>query len=261
MFEELISFISYENNNKSLQEFYDPHEISKFDDEQVEKIFCDITGQSEFKTQLHDIFTYDNKTKQIYESGNNINNVSSSGCPIVFEEMNEYIIISIMQDENLINYLYENENCNYIGFPIYTQYYTYKSAHISLLVFDNVNRKCFYIDSNGKTHDNRKFYDYFFDEKINYLCNFELIYEYEKSEIWNKHNIILNINYNNKELNNRGNCMIWTIFILHIISTTLLHPGELYKKLELLNDDEKIYILKEYAKITTLKYKNYKSTN
>jgi hypothetical protein len=258
MFEEILTIISnynsFDNTNKIQQPTCDPSLMSKLSDKKIGKIFYDITGQDNFNVLSHDMFTYDDNTKNIYETGQNINFVTSNGCPIIFEEMEESIIISILPDEELINYLYENIKCNYIGFPIYTHHYKLHVAHISLLLFDNINKKCYYIDSNGKTDKDRYFYDSFFNGKIEFLQNFGLEYNYEKSDIWNKNNIVLNYNYRHNELNNDGNCVIWTILILHLISLLCISPQELYEKLDVCDPEEKIFMLKEYLNIMTMKY-------
>lgn len=261
MFEELISLVSQLNNNNKLQpKFYEPSEIAKFDHDQYEKIFCDITNQTKFEIYAHNNFTYNNTTKQIYESEHNIKNTFPTSTPFLFDEFEDYTIMEIILDDNLINYLYENIKCNYVALPIYKYSHAIKkTGHITLLLFDNINKKCFNIDSNGKD----EIYDFFFKEKINYLQNFGLVYEYQENRKWNKHHIKLNMNYENDELNNNGNCVVWTILILHIISVMLLDPGEIYKKISLMHRDEKVYVLKEYAKLITTKYKynEHDSTN
>lgn len=257
MFEELISIVSLINDDDTKKKIegkkYEAEDATKITDKQISKIFFDITGQSEMNIKSHDMFTYDYKTKNIYQSGENIKNICF-GCPIIFEEMKDQVLISIVPDEILINYLHVNKNCNYVACHIITEYYIENTTHMSLLLFDNVRKKCYYIDSNGKTKQNRKFYDSFFENKIISLCDCGITYTYEESEKWNSYGISLNIIYNNSELNEKGNCVMWTIFILHIITLTLLHPGDLYLKLEFSTKEERAYALKEYARTMTLKY-------
>jgi hypothetical protein len=180
----------------------------------------------------------------------------------------ELVFVDIIAINDLVNYLYDNMKCNYIAFPVYHHYHINNddkkknnSSHISLLLFDNLNQLIYHIDSNGVSKKNiilEKVIQ--FHMNIINECGFN--YSFIKSEIWNHDKVYLNVNYHHDELNDKGNCVTWTFLITKLICETLKSPYEILDEIEKLNNDEKIYILKEYRNIILANFiKNKKKSS
>jgi hypothetical protein len=265
MFEEIVKIIKIENiesplnTNKNSQEFLEidsdvrNYLLPTMPPHILQNIICDITKQSKMDTVNRSCYSYDNKLKSFVQQETDFMS-DASLSPFIIEYYNEMIFLEMINIEELANYLHINSECKCkcIALPIMHGYHKddekNTTAHISVIIFDNINKLVYHIDSNGWSNTKKFLHlENFLEQNINMLCGFGLFYNYIRCEYWNEEKIYLNINYNHYELNDAGNCMIWTILIIKLMQETDFFPAELFDKLEKLEYEEKIFVMKAYG--------------
>jgi hypothetical protein len=279
MFEEIVNIVSKNsfNTNANFKSKYDleidsetrNYLLSTLPSYILQNIICNITKQTKINEMNITCYNYDSKLKSFVEQEQEqeqeqekSNFSDSSFNPFTIEYYSDMVFLEMINIEDLAGYLHVNLDCNYVAFPVIHGFYDLQKkkeneikGHISVIIFDNKNNLAYHIDSNG-WNKTKKFLqlENFIEQKISMLEGFGLNYNYIRCEYWNNEQIYLNVNYHHKELNDTGNCMIWTILMIKLMKETNFFPGELFDKLEKLNYEEKIYIMKTYGTILLNKY-------
>lgn len=264
MFEEIVNIIRSDLDEKKFLENLEidgdvrNYLLPLMPPDILQKVICDITKQTKMNEVNRTCYSYEKSLKSfVQQETSTFNNISMS--PIIIEYFNDMIFLEMIYIEELAEYLHINFECNYVALPIIHGYHKdaekKTSAHISVVIFDNINKLTFHIDSNG-WHKTEKIsrLENFIEQNVSMLGGFGLNYNYIRCEYWNKDKIYLNVNYHHSELNDAGNCMLWTILMIKSMQETNLFPGELFDKLEKLEYEEKVYVVKTYGDILLNKY-------
>jgi hypothetical protein len=265
MFEEIVNIVTlHHSNKKESSEFLEidgdvrNYLLPTMPPHILQNVICDITKQTKMDEVNRTCYSYNTNLKSfVQQETSTFNDISLS--PIIIEYFNNMIFLEMINMEELAEYLHINSECNYIALPIIHGYHKDEekktNAHISVIIFDNINKLAFHIDSNGWNEtENFLKLENFIEQSVSMLDGFGLNYNYIRCEHWNQEKIYLNINYHHNELNDMGNCMIWTILMLKLMQETNLFPGQLFDKLEKLEYEEKIFVIKTYGDILLNKY-------
>lgn len=263
MFEELVNIICINNydqsDRKTLASIENNKEksndiITRLNSKTIQNILTSITNQKELNNFYVNGYSYNIPTESIIQK-DNYDFVDESFNVLNIEYYNnELVFIDILSINDLVNYLYDNISCEYIAFPVYHGSHDKDSMnHISLLLFDNINKLIYHIDSNGVCDEN-KILEKIAKFHLEMINVYNLNYTFVESENWNCKEVYLNINYQHDELYDKGNCVIWTLLLAKIICETHRMPSDVFDEIEKLDRDEKIFILKEYKNFILKKY-------
>lgn len=261
MFEDIVNIVSSTNTDT----YQKPQEYLEIDSDVrnfilpllpgriIQQIICDTTRQSEMKTINRSCFNYDKTLKSfVQQDGEFLSDDNMS--PFIVEYYDEMVFLEMININDLADYLSINSHCEFIALPVLHGFHDslhtskHMSAHITTIIFDNINKLVYHIDSNGWGNtENFLRIENFIEQNMNMLADLDVCYNYVRCEFWNTEQIYLNIDYHHNELNSRGNCMTWTILIIKLLQETKLFPSELFDKLEKLEYEEKIFIMKTYG--------------
>lgn len=251
MFEEIVNIVNISNQKEISRRNVDSETksdlISRLPSKTLQKIICDITKQSNMNTSNRTCYCYNDQIKSFVQQDKSQFNDNSLN-PIIIEYYNEMIFFEMIHLEEMVQYLYTNIDCNYVIFPVFHGYHVDEketTAHISMVVFDNVNKLVFHLDSNGWSENKKKYQiEKLIESHINMANGFGLGYAYIESKDWNPDRIYLNVNYHHQEIHDGGNCMLWTILLIKMLQETKRMPEDLFDHLEKLDYEEKVFILK-----------------
>jgi hypothetical protein len=280
MFEEIVNIIGQSIKNTDSRNYLEisgdirNYLLPTLPLKVLQNIICDTTNQKKMNFVNRICYSYNNEIQNFVQHENMTHN-DISLSPIIIEYYENMTFIEFICLDELINYLNINKNCDYVALPIlygnHEEGQKELSGHISVLIFDNINNLVYHIDSNGwNTSEKSLKFEKFISQNIEMLndisknFNNNLSYNYIETDLWNEEKIYLNINYNHQELNDKGNCMIWTLLIIKMLQETKQFPGEIFDKLEKLEYEEKVFTIKTYGDLLLNIYardKVYKMTN
>jgi hypothetical protein len=255
MFCEIINILNVDSDLKCE---IDPNEkkysIRRISTEIMQEIITNYTKQINTTEYNRVCYNYDDKSKIFHQQDNDDFMVSNLNH-ITVEYFDELVICEIMCINNLVEYLHLNCDCSYIAIPVYHKYHNAGVCHISTLIFDNNNKLSYHIDSNKidkgyKINTIEKIFEY----HIGQMCDFGLKYNFIKSKNWNSGLINLNKNFKSQELNDNGNCVLWTILLIKLLQDTHKTPSDLFNQINQMATEEKIFILKYFGDSIYKKY-------
>jgi hypothetical protein len=223
----------------------------------IQNIICDMTKQSKMNECNRVCYSYDKMLKSFVQHNEEPVCCDINLSPLVIEYFDDMMFLEMIHIDELAQYLHINSECDYVALPVLYGFHAENkeiknatSAHISVIIFDNINKFVYYLDSNGWDNtENFKNIENFIEQNISMLEAFGANYCYLKCEIWNKEQIYLNINYNHNELKNEGNCMTWMFLIIKLLQETKKCPGDIFDELEKLDYESKVYVIKSYGDI------------
>jgi len=240
------------------------HELKKLKNlnfNQFQTLLEIITGQMKVKDPYFTIF----KQKiSIAEYGfNELEYVSNINSGIkadtiyhfIFNLTSEYFIFNALSYETTNDIIQKNKDQPYIFFTLNYGSDAKQSGHQAFIMISNIDKGVYLLDPNGRPeyfnniigfnvgYQLERIVKSYFDN----LCEFYgYDYQYKFVDKWNHKQYVINKTFDNKYIGS-GHCVILSFIIAHIISKTYLEPGEVYKILKQLWDDEILLIIKDYT--------------
>jgi hypothetical protein len=256
-FDDILNIIPIVLNPSDCSRCLKPSDtISKLKPKTIKKIIEDCTGQSKLEyIKMKEFFCPKNsqnfeETEKSYMENNKL--------PIILEYYDDMAFLQMIDIEYLVSYLDKNLTCECVIFPIIYHYHEKQIGHILLILFDNINNLAYIIDSNGISQtEGFKLFEQFIEQTIEIMkgyANSNITYSYISCDLWNSDNIVMNYNYNHSELHDGGNCMMWTFVIIKLLVESKLTPCQIFSDLDKLENEEKIYLIKEYRNFILSNY-------
>lgn len=253
--------------------------LSFFD---YEKILNIIAGQSSIKKlnpsySIYKINVFSGNCEHEVDLKSNIGNQYYT----TIQADENYLFLNCLNVTDLMMFLLENTNDlnRYVFIPVIFSTEIHETAHISILVFDVVNKLVYFADPNGKTSffDNmlikyaeknkeewmteeifKELYENsfidseqhieslmeFYINKLN--MSFNLNYKFVKRVTYNKNGNTINQKYNKDILIGSGHCMIISIMIANYLSSNS-NIEEIFELFGKLSIEEKVQLISSYS--------------
>lgn len=166
----------------------------------------------------------------------------------------QYLLLNALSPQTLCNYVLDNQHIRFIFIPLNYMTESKESGHIASLVFDNLTKKVYMVDSNGRS----TYFDQLLDQPMNQYIEYMLSnyiqeinklsfsYQYIFTSQWNSKNLYMNKHFKNDYIG-VGHCLILTLMISHIITQFNMDPKDTFELLSQLSDEEILFSIKEYC--------------
>lgn len=243
---------SYSNNEQD----YTP-EVKKFIERisypQFDFIQRKINGQTKLSDREYAIYKLNYTTLEC-EFISTVTNYDPTEYHTTFDTTDQYLLLNILSPQTLCNYILDNQHTRFIFIPLNYMTMAKESGHIASLVIDNKTQKIYMVDSNGKS----TYFDHLLGQKLNQyielmllnyvneLNNLGFSYQYIFVNEWNNKEMYFNKYFDNQYIG-IGHCLILTLMISNVMTQFNMDPKDAFELLSQLNDDELLFLIKEYG--------------
>jgi len=140
--------------------------------------------------------------------------------PFIIQSTDTQIVLNTPDKNSMIKYFQQKEHDRFIIFPLIYENIINIPGHAAVIAIDSYTLQVYLIEPNYKPNYFNTYTDvsYAVEHIIkNYFEQFG--FEYQFIDTWNDEYTLLNIEIIGDEILERGNCVAWSIFLTHYISS------------------------------------------
>ncbi|ARF11792.1 hypothetical protein Klosneuvirus_2_228 [Klosneuvirus KNV1] len=243
---------SYSKNSQDYTQ-----EVKKFIErigyQQFDYIQRNINKQTKLFDREYAVYKLNYTTLQI-EFISLVTNYDPTEYHTTLDTTDQYLLLNALSPQTLCNYILDNQQTRFIFFPLNYMTESKDSGHIASLVFDNQTKKVYMADSNGKStyfdqllgQPMNQYIEYMLSNYIKDINNLGLSYQYVFIDEWNAKNLHMNKHFKNSYVG-VGHCLILSLMISHVMTQFAIIPKDAFELLAQLEDEELLFLIKEYG--------------